>query len=260
VLSGTTGTIPQTGATIALKSFGYQIQPVVTKSGVVYQPIDYVSHATVTGKDGVPRDAIIRVNLPYDVDGVKVYQATYGFGITFVLTHNGRQIPGPPATPIMEGVTFDIPGTSRAIQYRSFIGTIDRATGQAGPDPRPNNPGVDIEAFDGDTPLGDVLVPLGKPLDLGAGYALTPQKYTLYSGFQYRYDPGISLVLIGSIVLVLGLCISFYLTPARLYVVITGAARSWEVGIAATTVKGYDIFEDQFREIVEALRRTPQAS
>ena len=65
---------------------------------------------------------------------------------------------------------------------------------------------------------------------------------------------------IGAIVLVLGLCISFYLLPARLYVVITGAQRSWNVGIAATTVKGYDIFEDRFREIVEALRRTSTAS
>ena len=260
VLSGTTATIPQTGATVALKQFGYQIEPVVTKSGIVYQPIDYVSHAIVTGKDGVAHDAVIRVNQPYDVDGVKVYQATYGFAITFVLTKDGHAIAGPPSGPIKEGEAFDIPGTSRAIQYRSFVGTIDRRTGQSGPDPRPNDPGVVIEAFDADAPLGDVLVPLGAALNLGAGYALTPQKYTLYSGFQYRYDPGISLVLIGACVLVLGLCISFYLLPARLYVVVTGAGRSWNVGIAATTVKGYDIFEDRFREIVEALRRTPQAS
>ena len=261
VLSGTTATIPQTGATVALKRFGYRIDPVVTKSGIVYQPIDYVSHAVVTGKDGVARPAVIRVNQPYDVDGVKIYQATYGFGITFLLTKDGQPAAGPPNGPVKEGEGFAIPGTTRSIQYRSFVGTIDRRTGTAGRDPRPNDPGVVLAAFDGDQPLGEVLVPLGTPLDLGAGYALTPQRYTLYSGFQYRYDPGILLVLIGAIVLVLGLCISFYFLPARLYVVVTGAAQSWNVGIAATTVKGYDIFEDRFREIVEALRRTtPQAS
>jgi cytochrome c biogenesis protein len=259
VLSGTTGTIPQTGATVALQQFGYRIDPVATKSGTVYQPIDYVSHATVTGKDGVPHTAVIRVNQPYDADGVKIYQATYGFAITFVLTKDGHAIAGPPATPLMEGQGFDIPGTSRSIQYRSFVGTIDRRTNAAGPDPRPNDPGVVLAAFDGETRLGDVLVPLGTPLDLGAGYALTPQRYTLYSGFQYRYDPGIPLVLVGSMVLVLGLCISFYFLPARLYVVVTGAANAWNVGIAATTVKGYDIFEDRFREIVEALRHTQPA-
>jgi cytochrome c biogenesis protein len=260
VLSGATATIPQTGATIALEQFGYRIDPVATKSGIVYQPIDYVSHALVTGKDGVPRQAVIRVNQPYDVDGVKVYQATYGFGITFALTKDGRPAAGPPDGPILEGAAFSIPGTARTIQYRSFVGTIDRATGQPGLDPRPNDPGVVLEAFDGDRALGSVLAPLGQPLDLGAGYALTPVRYTLYSGFQYRYDPGIPLVLVGAIVLLLGLCISFYFLPARLYVVVTGAGRSWNVGVAATTVKGYDIFEDRFREIVEALRRAPQTS
>jgi hypothetical protein len=43
--------------------------------------------------------------------------------------------------------------------------------------------------------------------------------------------------------------------PARLYVVVTGTGRTWTVGIAATTVKGYEIFEDRFREIVAALRQ-----
>jgi cytochrome c biogenesis protein len=260
VLSGATATIPQTGATVSLEQFGYRIDPIATKSGIVYQPIDYVSHALVTGKDGVPHQAVIRVNQPYDVDGVKIYQATYGFGITFALTKDGRPAAGPPNGPITEGEAFAIPGTTRSIQYRSFVGTIDRRTGSAGLDPRPNDPGVVLEAFDGDRPLGSVLAPLGQPLDLGAGYALTPQRYTLYSGFQYRYDPGIPLVLVGAIVLLLGLCISFYFLPARLYVVVTGAGRSWNVGIAATTVKGYDIFEDRFREIVEALRRSPSTS
>jgi hypothetical protein len=80
-------------------------------------------------------------------------------------------------------------------------------------------------------------------------------RYTLYSGFQYRYDPGIPLVLAGALVLLSGLCISFYFLPARLYVVVTGEGRTWNVGIAATTVKGFEIFEDRFRDIVAALRR-----
>ena len=45
-----------------------------------------------------------------------------------------------------------------------------------------------------------------------------PQKYVLYSGFQYRYDPGVPLVGIGAFVLLAGLIISFYFLPARLYV------------------------------------------
>jgi len=258
VLSGQAATIPQSGATVALHRFGFRIDPIATKSGITYQPVDYVSNVTVTGKDGVAHDAVIRVNQPYDVDGVKVYQATYGFGVTFALTHDGRPVAGPPAAPIKEGDAFTIDGTGRAIEYRQFVGTIDRKTRQPGADPRPNDPGVVIEAFDGDRPLGSALIPLGTKLDLGAGYALEPKQYTLYSGFQYRYDPGIPLVLIGALVLLAGLCISFYFLPARLYVLVTGAGRSWNVGIAATTVKGYDIFSDRFQEIVTALRSLPE--
>jgi cytochrome c biogenesis protein len=259
VLSGQKATIPQTGTTIALKRFAYRIDPIQTKAGLVYQPIDYVSDAVVTGRDGVAHDAIIRVNHPYDADGTLIYQATYGFGIDFTLTKDGRPVPGPDR-PLLEGEGFVVDGTSRAIQYTRFVGTIDRATGQPGPDPRPNDPGVVVQAFDGDQPIGTALLPLGQPVDLGAGYKVEAARYVLYSGFQYRYDPGIPVVGIGALILVLGLCIAIYSLPARLFVQTRPAGpNQTEVGIAATTVKGYDVFEDRFREIVTALRGSEPA-
>jgi cytochrome c biogenesis protein len=255
VLSGQTATIPENGATVALERFGYRIDPIRTKAGLVYQPIDYVSTAKVTGRDGKPSDAVIRVNHPYDVDGTLIYQATYGFAIDFVLTKDGRPAGGPSA-PLKEGEGFAIDGTSRSIQYTRFVGTIDRATGMPAADPRPNDPGVVVQAFDGDRPAGSALIPLGRPVDLGAGYKLEAARYVLYSGFQYRYDPGIPVVGIGAFVLLAGLCISFYFLPARLFVLVREAgAGIAEVGIAATTVKGYDVFEDRFGEIVAQLQQ-----
>lgn len=257
VLSGQTATIPENGAKIGLERFAYRIDPIQTKAGTVYQPIDYVSNAKVTGSDGIPREAVIRVNHPYDVDGTLVYQATYGFAIDFRLTKDGRPVPDGPDHPLKEGEGFAVDGTSRAIQYTQFVGTIDRATGRPAADPRPNDPGVVIQAFDGEQAIGSALIPLGKSLDLGAGYRLEAARYILYSGFQYRYDPGMLVVGIGAFVLLAGLCISFYFLPARLFVLVRPAAEGGtDVGIAATTVKGYDVFEDRFREIVETLRRT----
>jgi cytochrome c biogenesis protein len=259
VLSGETATIPESGARIALERFAYRIDPVRTKAGTVYQPIDYVSNAKVTGRDGIAREAVIRVNQPYDVDGTLVYQATYGFAIDFTLRKDGRRIAGPDH-PLKEGEGFAVGGTSRAIQYTRFVGTVDRATGQPAADPRPNDPAVVVQAFDGDRPAGAGLIPLGRPVDLGAGYSLEASRYILYSGFQYRNDPGIPVVGLGAFVLLAGLCISFYFLPARLFVLIRdGGAGATEVGIAATTVKGYDVFEDRFREIVDALQRTEAA-
>jgi hypothetical protein len=78
-----------------------------------------------------------------------------------------------------------------------------------------------------------------------------PDRTILYSGFQYRYDPGIPLVGIGALVLVAGLLISFYFLPARLYARVDPAPDGrWTVGMAATTVKGYDMFESQFRGLI----------
>jgi cytochrome c biogenesis protein len=255
VISGQSITIPETKARITLDRFGYRIDPVQTKSGTVFQPIDYVSDLTYSGSDGIAHRAVLRVNHPLDIDGTDYYQASYGYAIDFALTQNGAPVATSPRGPLKEGGAFPIGTSSRAIQYVQFIGTIDRRTGLPGADPRPNNPGVVIEAFDGDRAVGRALIPLGGSIDLGGGYRLAANRYTLYSGLQYRYDPGVPLVGVGAFVLLAGLCISFYLLPARLYVQITGSNRAWNVGIAATTVKGYTIYAEQFADLVDALKR-----
>ena len=78
----------------------------------------------------------------------------------------------------------------------------------------------------------------------------------LYSGFQYRHDPGVPLVGIGAFVLLAGLIISFYFLPARLYVRVDdlGSDRC-RVGVAATTVKGYDVFANEFARLMVRLER-----
>jgi cytochrome c biogenesis protein len=262
VLAGQTVTIPRSGAKLQLQSFGYRIDPIKTRSGIVYQPIDYVSHLEVTGKDGVTRPMTLRVNHPIDVDGTLYYQASYGYALVLAATKDGRPLPLG-AAPLKEGEAAQI-DPSHAVRYTKFVGTIDRVRGTAGADPRPNDPGAVLEFFTGDRPAGSAIVPFGQSLDLGGGYRITPLRYVLYSGIQYRYDPGIPLVGLGAAVLLTGLIISFYFVPARLYVRLDGAGSRWNVGLAATTVKGYDIFEEQFSELVATLRRAlpaaPQAS
>jgi cytochrome c biogenesis protein len=255
VLTGQTVTVPRSGTSITLHDFHYKIQPIATKSGIVYQPIDYVSNATVIGKDGQARQVTIRVNHPVNVDGTLFYQATYGFGMRFNVSQYGKPVPALSGQTIKEGEALTLPQTTRQIQYGQFVGTIDRATGMPSADPRANNPGVVLNVFDGGQPVGATLVPLGKSIDAGGGFKITPERYVMYSGLQYRHDPGIPLVGIGAFVLLAGLCISFFLLPARLYVRIEPAAGAWRVGMAATTVKGYDIFASQFAHLAAQLRQ-----
>lgn len=254
VLTGSTVTVPQTGAKITLDRFNYRFDPIQTKAGLVYQPIDYVSNVHYAGRDGIERQATIRVNHPLDIDGTLYYQASYGFGALFVLSRKGHALDVSPREYMREGSSFPI-GGGRSIEYEQFIGTLDRKTGQPAKDPRPNNPGVVIRILEGDSQLAAGIVPIGASIDLGDGYRLAVPRFLVYSGLQYRYDPGMVLVGLGAFVLLTGLCTAFYFLPARLYVKLTGAGRNWSVGVAATTVKGYEVFEDQFRDLVASLRR-----
>jgi cytochrome c biogenesis protein len=261
VLTGQAVEIPQTHAVLRLDGFSYKIQPIMTKSGIVYQPIDYVSQVTVTGNDGVPRPATVRVNHPIDVDGTLYYQASYGFGTRFLLEHHGRRVAQVSDRALFEGDSFEIPGTQRSVLYGRFVPTVDRQSGMPAADPRVNNAGVILSVTQGGTSLGDALVPLHTWIDVGDGWRVIPDRYVLYSGFQYRFDPGVPLVGIGAFVLLTGLIVSFYFLPARLYVRVDETApQRCRVGIAATTVKGYDVFENVFNRLVVALRKEPDAA
>jgi cytochrome c biogenesis protein len=251
VVTGQSVEIPQTKAILHLDDFAYQITPVLTKGGMVYQPTDYVSHVTVTGSDGVPQPMTVRVNHPIDVDGTLYYQASYGFAMRFTITHDGKNVPALSDRVLLEGENVDVPGTRLTISYDRFIPTVDRASGMPSADPRVNDPAVILSVSNGGQQAGTAIVPLHSWVDLGGGWRLIPSRYLLYSGFQYRYDPGIPLVGIGALVLVAGLLISFYFLPARLYARIDPAPGGrWAVGLAATTVKGYDMFESQFRGLI----------
>ena len=261
IVAGQTVEIPQTHATIKLDRFRYVVEPIMTKTGMVYQPIDYVSHVTVVGKSGVPKNEIIRVNHPINIDGTLYYQASYGFALRLNVTHDGKSVESLSNRLYATGEAFQIPGTQRTVQFSQFVPTIDKQTGQPSSDPRVNDPGVVLSVFDGGRPAGAALVPMRTTVAIGGGWSVEPEGYRMVTGIQYRYDPGAVLVGIGAFVLLAGLVISFYLLPARLYVRVDPGSASggepsrWDVGLAATTVKGYDIFETQFGDLVAEFQR-----
>jgi len=255
VVTGQTSQVAQTKMLMRLDKFAYTIDPIMTKSGMVYQPIDYVSHVTVTGNDGIPKRMIVRVNHPIDVDGTLYYQSSYGFGTQFLISRDGRADPNLSSRVFLEGDSFDLPGSERSVLYERFTPTVDKQSGMPTADPRVSDPAVVVAVSQAGNDLGEALVPLGGAIDLGGGWRLVPKRYVLYSGFQYRNDPGVPLVGIGAFVLLSGLVIAFYFLPARLYVRVDPISpQRCQVGIAATTVKGYDVFESEFARLMAAVK------
>src|ERR1700686_3792038 len=62
IVTGTDAVIPQNGTRLHLDRFPYRFDPIVTRSGLVYQPIDYVSTLHVAGRGEPMRPAVLRVN------------------------------------------------------------------------------------------------------------------------------------------------------------------------------------------------------
>lgn len=250
LLVGQTIDVPHGRATLHLNNFKFKISPIMTKNGMVYQPIDYVSNVTVVGKSGVPKNETIRVNHPINIDGTLFYQSSYGYALRFLVTHDGTRSAALSEKTYYTGDTISLPGGQRQIQVLQFIPTVDRQTGQPSADPRINDPAVGLAVVQNGQAAGAALVPMKTWIDVGDGWRITPQNYVMVSGLQYRYDPGVPLVGIGAFVLLAGLIISFYFLPARLFVRVDAAAEGCTVGLAAMTVKGYDIFETHFNELV----------
>jgi cytochrome c biogenesis protein ResB len=199
----------------------------------------------------------VRVNHPIDVDGTLYYQASYGFGTRFEVSRYGRRNASLSARTLLEGDSFDLPGTTRSVIYERFAPTVDRQSGMPTADPRVNNPGVVLDVAQAGSALGAALVPMNTSIDLGDGWRITPRHYVLYSGFQYRHDPGVPLVGIGAFVLLAGLIVSFYFLPARLYLRVDPAGPDrCRIGAAATTVKGYDVFAGEFGRLMAAFKAT----
>ena len=255
VVVGQSVAVPHSQATLRLNSFQYTVKPIMTKSGMVYQPIDYVSNVTIADAHGRTHTQTIRVNQPIDIGGALFYQSSYGFATRFKVTHDGVRDAELSDKIYMIGDAISLPGLQRDVQFAQFVPTVDRASGQPSADPRVNNPGVIVQVSDNGQTAGAALVPMNTWIDAGDGWRITPQQYLLVSGLQYRHDPGAVLVGIGAFVLLAGLVISFYFLPARIYVTVTPCGGSTsKVGLAATTVKGYDIFEGQFGDLVAELR------
>ncbi|MFN2448200.1 MAG: cytochrome c biogenesis protein ResB [Candidatus Baltobacteraceae bacterium] len=252
---GQTAAVPHSDSTLRLDAFHFKVQPIMTKSGMVYQPIDYVSKVTVTGASGGVKHETIRVNQPIDIGGTLFYQSSYGFAVRFNVAHNGTADQALSRKTYLMGDVITLPGSGRQIAFAQFVPTVDRQTGEPSADPRVNDPAVALQVADNGQSAGAALVPFKTWIDVGDGWRITPREYVMVSGLQYRYDPGVELVGIGAFVLLAGLVISFYFLPARVYATVGGSGSASVVGLAATTVKGYDIFEKQFGDLIAEFRK-----
>ncbi|HXH64453.1 MAG TPA: cytochrome c biogenesis protein ResB [Mariprofundaceae bacterium] len=83
-----------------------------------------------------------------------------------------------------------------------------------------------------------------------------------YTGLQLTEDPGMNVVWTGSVLLVLGLCIMFYMPHRKLWLVIrpAGKGEGLEVSVAGMTNRNLLGFEKEFQALQARLNATFESS
>lgn len=267
------------GFTVRLDDFGvsyYPQQPFV--------PSEFVSRVTIDDQGRqVMRQAPIRVNHPLIYEGMKIYQARFGFAPELVLrTADGAELfrapvlltqsgpfwvgrekvaPGNPAKSIPQ-IGIDV----ALIPDASIVDDQLRVHS-----PQARNPRLAVSLYAGDLGL-DQAVPLSS-LDWGqrelvgqamlrpgesapmvdGNLAVEFADLPMWSGFQVSYRPGLVILLAAGILILVGLVPSLYSYRRRMWVEARQRDYGCDVVLAGVALQRKPAFADEFARVRDGL-------
>ena len=216
-------------------------------------PKDYRSDLSVIrdGKEVLRKT--IRVNDPLDYEGITFYQSSYGRlpdAATFEIRGKDGVSLGDVSAPF--GKQVDIPGGGIRIEvldYREHFHLSDGS--EAGP-----AFGVNI-IRPGAAPEG-IWISQSKPeMNRHGGYSFVVKDAKLinYTGLQVNKDPGVWLVWTGSLMLVAGIMMAFFLSHKKFWIRI-GKDKKGRVEVTAggMTNKNKHAFAGEVKKLVDGFR------
>lgn len=186
----------------------------------------------------------ISVNHPMTYKGITFYQSSYGAGAKFTVDLNGQKFPV-----ILQ---------NRGANYYKAPGT-DLYLIMAAMKADSKDPQILYQVYKGDSqqPLKMAQLSRGQSDLIDNTYTLTFDDVAGFTGLQVKKDPGVSVVWLGSALLMLGLILSFYWRS----VTITGLLdQQGELTVGAQTGKVRLGIQEEFDRIVAELTKESSAS
>lgn len=172
----------------------------------------YYSELTVHEDGQAPEEEKIWVNNPLNINGMYFYQSNYGWA-------SNMQIKDKDGTVLQESTlkdnphTFYEPENLTIFLYGYFPDfSMDRSGNPITLSQEVKNPAYAVVLYNEESFVDSFIVPAGDPIvyhDITIEFVDS----VLYTGLQYRQDFGYYYVLIGSIILTLGILLSFYFYP-----------------------------------------------
>ena len=218
-------------------------------------PRDYRSDLSViqNGKEMVRKT--IRVNDPLTFGGVTLYQASYGAlpgqATIKVMNRNGS-VRGSIALPF--GQKSVIPGTNDQVEL------VDYAARDHRPDGAEGGQVVALNITQANGESRELWLPVDHPDDgrrQDGDYFLRLKDLQMrkYTGLQINKDPGEILVWLGSILLIAGILMAFFLSHKKLWISLHNDKEGKaELRICGTTNKNSDSFAKEMQQLIQNLK------
>ena len=216
-----------------------------------YSVEQYNSTLTVLEEEQEIKQEKIYVNRPLRYDGINFYQSTHGW--TAKLTVESQDNNFQDTLRMYEGGHFHYPQKNKVVYFHSFYPDYD--VGIDGPinvSPKPNNPHF-IWLLYVDNQMEDMFVSApGEAIE----YRDTMFKfhdYSQYTGLRVVHDPGVPVFIAGSILMLVGLILSFYLYPRRVWAVVSSQGDKSKIIAGGRGLKDKASFNQEFEKIMEKL-------
>ncbi len=190
-------------------------QDVYTEEG---RPSDYVSVLQIRDGEEVLREQEVRVNSPLDYGGFRFHQSTFGMAADVLVTSTTGEEVFAESVPLLwssnDGANalgrFEIPGTDVEVIV------VLPASGRSDSTVPVGSAAFELYQGEDGAPLDIVPAVQGEPVEV-QGYSFTFERERQYTGIRMRHDPGAPWMWVGSVLLVVGMSITFMFPYRRLW-------------------------------------------
>lgn len=219
------------------------------------RPADYVSDVVLTrGGNVVASESELRVNTPLRFEGLKIHQTTFGVATDVTITSPDGTVIHDGGVP-MQGTTADgtevlgwvtIPGQDIEIVVAA------PASGQLSLNMRPGQAAFIVYDALAETTRDSVVVDQGAQATLD-GYTVAFNRESKYTGLTVVRDHGAPWVWAGSLLIVLGMTMTFGFKHRRMWARVAESESGGSNLLIASSDRQDFIFETWFHEFVDAV-------
>lgn len=221
-----------------------------------YSVDQYYSTLTVYENGEEMKNETIYVNRPLRYDGINFYQSSYGWEGKLRIDDEDNFFLD--TIGMYEGMEYTYPHRNMLIHLRAFYPDFDYDEDghPINRSPYPRNPKFVWTIHQGGEFVDMIVSEKGETFEYeGAEFTFTD--YEQYTVFRVVKDPSIPIFYFGSGLMMLGLILSFFMSPRRIWAVIKPEGENESrLVIGGQSFKGKELFKDDFRELVDNIKGT----